>query len=43
MLKKEFLILFFALGDKRTGFLPKSIALVALLYLSHGRWIDLGV
>ncbi len=33
MLKKEFLILFFALKDKRTGFLPKFITLAAFLYL----------
>jgi uncharacterized membrane protein YkvA (DUF1232 family) len=33
MLKKEFLILFFAFKDKRTGFLPKFITLAAFLYL----------
>jgi uncharacterized membrane protein YkvA (DUF1232 family) len=33
MLKKEFLILFFALKDKRTGALPKLVALGALIYL----------
>jgi uncharacterized membrane protein YkvA (DUF1232 family) len=33
MLKKEFLILFFALKDNRTGVLPKLVALGAILYL----------
>ena len=33
MLKKEFLILFFALKDRRTGPLPKLVALGALIYL----------
>jgi uncharacterized membrane protein YkvA (DUF1232 family) len=33
MLKKEFLILFFALKDSRTGALPKLVALGALIYL----------
>jgi len=33
MLKKEFIVLFFALKDNRTGWLPKLITLVAILYL----------
>ncbi len=33
MLKKEFIVLFFALKDNRTGWLPKLIILVAILYL----------
>lgn len=33
MLKKEFIVLFFALKDNRTGWLPKLVTLVAILYL----------
>jgi uncharacterized membrane protein YkvA (DUF1232 family) len=33
MFKKECLILYFALKDKRTGLLPKFITLAAFLYL----------
>jgi len=33
MLRKEFIILFFALKDNRTGWLPKIITAAAILYL----------
>jgi uncharacterized membrane protein YkvA (DUF1232 family) len=33
MLRKEFIILFFALKDNRTGWLPKLITVTAVFYL----------